>query len=49
MEKKSFYKIVEMIVSACNGNFNRGTSDLRPIVLECATKIYIAQMKGGEE
>lgn len=48
MENKSFKEIVQMITSACNAAFTNGTRDIRNTVLECATQIYIAQIKGGE-
>lgn len=49
MENKSFKEIVQMITSACNAAFANGTRDIRNTVLECATQIYIAQMKSGAE
>ena len=45
-EKQTFKEIVEMITSACNAHFVNGTRDIRHTVVECATQIYIAQMKG---
>lgn len=47
--KLSFKEIIQMITSACNATFTNGTRDIRNTVLECATQIYIAQMKGGAE
>ncbi len=47
MKNKSFMEILGMIVSACNNTFNNGTRDIKSTVLECATQIYIAQMKEG--
>lgn len=47
MENKSFKEILQMITSACNATFTNGTRDIRNVVLECATQIYIAQMKDG--
>ena len=49
MENKSFKEIIQMVASACNATFTNGTRDIRNTVLECATQIYIAQMKGGAE
>ena len=48
MENKSFKEILQMVSGACNATFANGTRDIRQTVLECATQIYIAQMKGGE-
>ena len=48
MENKPFKEILQMVSSACNATFTNGTRDIRNTVLECATQIYIAQMKGGE-
>ena len=48
MENKSFADIVRMIVAACNKNFPDGDYNKKTTILECATQIYIAQMKGGE-
>ena len=45
MDNKSFEEILRMVASACNSIFYTGTKDT---ILECATQIYIAQMKGGE-
>lgn len=49
MENKSFEEIVRMIANACNSVFYAGTKDRKDTILECATQIYIAQMKGGAE
>ena len=49
MEHNSFKEILQMITSACNATFTYGIRDIRSNVLECATQIYIAQMKGGAE
>lgn len=49
MENKSFYEILKMVTNGCNDIFSNGIRDIRPNVLECATQIYIAQMKGGAE
>lgn len=45
--EKSFNKIIRMIVSACNDVFYNGAKDIHEKVVECATQIYIAQMKEG--
>lgn len=49
MENKTFKEIVQMIANACNATFSSGIRDIRPNIIECATQIYIAQMKGGAE
>ena len=48
MENKSFKDILQMVASACTATFTNGTRDIRAVVLECATQIYLAQTKGGE-
>ena len=48
MGNKSFEEILRMVASACNSIFYTGTKDSKDTILECATQIYIAQMKGGE-
>lgn len=45
-EKQTFKDILSMIISACNREFYSGAKDAKETVIECATKIYIAQMKG---
>lgn len=45
-EKQTFRDILSMIISACNREFYNGAKDTKETVIECATKIYIAQMKG---
>lgn len=49
MAKKSYDEIMRMIISACNNYFYSGAKDEKRTVIECATQIYIAQMKGGAE
>lgn len=49
MMNQSFDEIVKMIAKSCNNYFTNGVRDIRNTVLECATQIYIAQMKGGAE
>lgn len=49
MESKTFKEILQMVTSACGASFTNGVRDIRSTVLECATQIYIAQMKGGAE
>lgn len=48
MANKSFSDIVYMVVKACNENSFGDTKDIRDSVLACATQIYIAQMKSGD-
>ena len=48
MGNKSFSEILSMVVNACNREFYSGIKELKKTVLECATQIYIAQMKDGE-
>ena len=45
MKKQSYKDIVSMISSACNSSFYNGTKDIRDCIIECATKIYIEQMR----
>lgn len=54
MAKKSYNEIMQMITNACNEHFYSGAKDVKEIVIECATQIYIAQMnctpkEGGAE
>jgi hypothetical protein len=49
MQNGSFEDILRMVSSACNSVFYTGTKDRKDTLLECATQIYIAQMKGGAE
>lgn len=44
----TYEEIVKMIVRACNHTFNNGWSGCRETILQCATQIYIEQMKGEE-
>ena len=48
MMEKPFDDILQMVINACKYNFYNGTKDKEQIIIECATKIYIAQMKGGD-
>lgn len=45
MTEKSYDEIMRMIINACNNHFYNGTKDVKKTVIECATQIYIAQMK----
>lgn len=49
MENKTFEQILSMVVDACNKSFTDGDFNKKTVILECATKIYVAQMlnKGG--
>lgn len=47
MDNKSFKEILQMVKNACDDSFYTGTKDIKDNVLECATQIYIAQIKGG--
>ena len=49
MTDKSFAEILSMVANACNREFYSGTKELKETVLECATQIYIAQMKESEQ
>ena len=49
MANKPFNEILRMVVTACNENFYTGMKTLTEKALECATQIYIAQMKEGAE
>lgn len=42
-------EIVGMIVSSMNEYFYSGASDIKEKVLECATQIYIEQIKNKEK
>ena len=44
----SFDEIVAMIIKSFNKRYRTGTSDAKDKVLECATQIYIEQMKGDD-
>lgn len=47
----TFEEIVKMITTACNKVFFRGTSseNMHNKILECATQIYIEQMRAIEQ
>lgn len=45
MQKQSYKEILLMVGNACNTTFYNGTRDIRDSVVECATKIYIEQMR----
>ena len=45
MQKQSYKDILLMITNACNKTFYCGTKEIRDSVVECATKIYIEQMR----
>ena len=50
MEHMSYKEILLMIENACNKCWYNGSgSDGRKTVIECATQIYIAQMKLRQE
>lgn len=49
MGNRSFEEILSMVTSACNRVFLDGDFNKKTVILECATQIYIAQMKGGAE
>ena len=44
----SFDEIVAMIIKSFNKRYYTGTSNMKDEVLECATQIYIEQMKGDD-
>lgn len=44
----SFDEIVAMIIKSFNKRYSTGTSNMKDKVLECATQIYIEQMKGDD-
>lgn len=44
----SFDEIVAMIIKSFNKRYCTGTSEVKDKVLECATQIYIEQMKGDD-
>lgn len=46
MDKELFRSILSNVVSACKASFYNGITDIRPIVLECATRIYLAERNG---
>ncbi len=45
MNKKTFNEILRIINNACNDVFYSGARDVKATVIECATRIYIAQMQ----
>lgn len=49
MENKTFDEIIRMITKSCRDIWYNGTQGKENTIIECATKIYIAQMKGGAE
>lgn len=49
MPDKSFTEILSMVASACNREFYSGTKEIKEVVLECATQIYIAQMQRSDQ
>ena len=49
MEIKTFDEIMKMITKSCQNIWYNGTQGKEQTIIECATKIYIAQMKGGAE
>ena len=53
MKYKTFNEILTMICNACDRTFYKGTNydGLKEKIVECATKIYIEQMRqnGGAE
>lgn len=48
IKKMSYDEILRMIINACNNGFYSGVKEIKETVIECATQIYIEQMKGGE-
>ena len=44
MPEKSYDEIMRMIMNACSHYFYSGAKDEKKTVIECATRIYIAQM-----
>lgn len=44
----TFYDIMGMIISACNRRFKDSTG-LREKILDCATQIYIAEMRENDD
>ena len=49
MENKSLNEILSMVINACDRNFYSGCRDFQQTALECATQIFIAQMKESEQ
>lgn len=48
-DSMSFKEILRMITNACNDVFYHGVGEAKNKVIECATQIYIAQNKGGDD
>lgn len=46
MKNQTFKEILQMIDSACNSIYYAGSKGKENTVIECATRIYIAQMNG---
>lgn len=44
-ETKSFQEILTMINNACTHSFYSGAKDIKSTVVECATQIYIEQIR----
>ena len=45
MQNKTFEQLLKMVNNACHSVFYTGAKDIKETVLECATKIYIEQMR----
>ncbi len=45
MDNEKFKAILIGVTNACKRAFYDGEKNIRPTVLECATKIYIEEMK----
>jgi hypothetical protein len=48
MGNRTFEEILSMVAIACDRVFNDGDFGKKTVMLECATQIYIEQMKGGD-
>lgn len=48
MANETFGEILHMIEIACNQHLYDGARRYEEKIIECATQIYIAQMKGGK-
>ena len=46
--KREFGEILAMIKNACDNHFRSGLGGLNETIVECATQIYIAQMKESD-
>ena len=42
---RTFKEILKMVSDACTSVFYSGDKDAKQTVIECATQIYIAEMK----